>query len=579
MKRFFKYIAVAILSSGISSCLDFDPKEQLADGNLWGKPGDFEAAANLFYEWTPGFGLAFNDYIHSDQRSDLIMDKSAKNVYSNGTNTVPASDGDYTNGYKHIYRCNLLLKHSENYSNPDEIRQSVGEAYFFRAWSYFQLVQKYGDVIIVKTPIDVNDPAMNAKRDSRSDVVDFIVDDLNKAAEYLKPTSEVAEGRVGSEGAQAFLSRVALYEGTWQKFRGNESRGVELCGIAADAAKSVIDSKQFELFAPEALGDSAQKYMFILEDVKCNPAGLTKSSNREYIFKRCYDQTLNPNGKNLTKGILCNAQLVSAKFANMYLCSDGLPIEKSPNFKGYETIKSEWENRDNRMRYTLCRPGDFFWSNNNPRIDWSGSKEEIAVSQTVSVNPAAISTGLIPNGGTGYYPQKMATERQVEDRYESYDWPIIRYAEVLLNYAEAVFERDGAISDRDLDISLNLTRQRVNKKMPKLSNSFVTAHGLSMREEIRRERTIELFQEGFRIDDLKRWKTAEVEMPMDFLGIRWTGEWRSKWGNMSLPVNATGNIIYESGRKWEEKNYLYPLPVDELQLNPNLGQNQGWAGI
>ena len=106
---------------------------------------------------------------------------------------------------------------------------------------------------------------------------------------------------------------------------------------------------------------------------------------------------------------------------------------------------------------------------------------------------------------------------------EGYDYPVIRYAEVLLNYAEAVYERDDAISDDDLNISLNLVRNRINKSMPKLSNNLVTANGLNMREEIRRERTVELFNEGFRIDDLKRWKTAETEMPKDFLGIKWTG--------------------------------------------------------
>lgn len=105
---------------------------------------------------------------------------------------------------------------------------------------------------------------------------------------------------------------------------------------------------------------------------------------------------------------------------------------------------------------------------------------------------------------------------------------------MLLNYAEAVFEQDGQISDEDLDISLNLTRQRVNPDMPKLTNDFVRQHGLDMQTEIRRERTIELYNEGFRIDDLKRWKTAEVEMPKDILGVKYTGtEFESQWG-MSL---------------------------------------------
>jgi hypothetical protein len=157
------------------------------------------------------------------------------------------------------------------------------------------------------------------------------------------------------------------------------------------------------------------------------------------------------------------------------------------------------------------------------------------------------------------------------------DFPVIRYAEVLMNYAEATFELNGQISDTDLDKSVNLVRQRVNPNMTKLSNALVTANSLDMRTEIRRERTVEFVFEGFRIDDLKRWKTAETEMPQDLLGVKVTGTWfESKWTSQSRPLNADGCIVMYSGRQWAEKNYLYPLPSDQLQLNPNLGQNPGW---
>ena len=96
-----------------------------------------------------------------------------------------------------------------------------------------------------------------------------------------------------------------------------------------------------------------------------------------------------------------------------------------------------------------------------------------------------------------------------------------------------------------------------------------------MQTEIRRERTIELFLEGFRADDLKRWKTAEREMPQDMLGIKWSGtEYQTV--NFSYWKDSEGCIIVEGGRKWEDKNYLYPLPSDQLQLNENLKQNPGW---
>jgi hypothetical protein len=209
-----------------------------------------------------------------------------------------------------------------------------------------------------------------------------------------------------------------------------------------------------------------------------------------------------------------------------------------------------------------------YWRETNPRVTWLNDAADLASASTTSFQPTY---------NSGYHNQKWAAERSVPSRSEGYDYPIIRYAEVLLNYAEAVYERDGAISDADLDISLNLVRQRVNTTMPKLSNAFASANALNMRTEIRRERTVELYNEGFRIDDLKRWKTAETEMPQEMLGIKWTGtEFQTKWPGVTRTRNTEGAIIMETNRTWAEKNYLLPLPADQLKLNPNLKQNQGW---
>ena len=571
MKYTLKAILVMALGCLTYSCLDLDPKDQIADGNYWQEASDFKLFANQFYGWTRDFSNSVYDAPHSDKRSDLILDKSGTNVYSNGTNSIPTGDNNYTDNYNRIRRTNILLQKAESYGNQSDIEQYIGEAKFFRAYCYFELLQLYGDVIITKKPLDVTDPEMKVARNDRSEVVDFMIQDLKDAAGQLPLTTAVENGRVGSEGDWAFLSRVALYEGTWQKFRGNEARGKELLDVAAKAAKEVINSKNFSLYTPAILGDSAQKYMFILEDVKSNPAGLLKASNTEYIFSRRHDETLNPIGKNITKECLANAQQIAQKFAALYLCQDGLPIEKSSLylFKVDGIIAHEYQNRDNRMLYTLCVPGGYYWSNENSRVNWTSDAADKA---------SASIKGYSPANGSGYANQKWAAERKVQTNSEGYDYPVIRYAEVLLNYAEAVYERDDAISDDDLNISLNLVRNRINKSMPKLSNNLVTANGLNMREEIRRERTVELFNEGFRIDDLKRWKTAETEMPKDFLGIKWTGtEYATKWPNVSYAKNSDGYIILETGRKWESKHYLYPLPTDQLQLNPNLKQNPGWG--
>lgn len=572
MMKKITYILGLFSMLTFQSCLDMEPKTQLADTNYWQTPDHFKLFATQFYGWTVDF-KQLDDSPHSDVRSDLRTGITL-DVYSNGTNSIPSSDKTYTNNYNRIRQVNTLLQQAEGYAAPADIETSVGEAHFFRAYCYFDLLQVYGDVIITRTPLDIDSPEMQMARNSRDEVVDFILEDLEEAIRLLPEANEISskdEGRLSSQAASAFLSRVALYEGTWQKFRNggqNNDRSSALLDIAATSAHDVIESGFFELFAPEELGTEAYKYLFILENDKSNPAGITKSGNKEYIFTRRHDPTLASIGFNITQGRLGNAVYVTRKMANMYLQSNGLPI--NPQTWDYSKVDSEFKDRDNRMSNTLMIPGHTYWGTGGGRIDWTGSAEEIA---------NASHKNYMPSTGTGYFPHKWCCERDgVPTGMEAYDYPIIRYAEVLLNYAEAVFERDDKISDEDLAISLNLTRKRVNPNMPDLTNAFVSANNLDMRTEIRRERTVEFYDENFRIDDLKRWKTAEEEMPMNLTGVKWRGtEYETKWSDASSKtMDAEGCIIYEQGRVWEEKHYLYPLPIDQLKLNPNLKQNPSW---
>ncbi len=511
MKLYKKALLILSLGLTLNSCLDLDPQDQLADGNLWGAADDFKYFATNFYGWTRDFTSVISDGAHSDWRSDL-MTSSSVNMYSNGSNPIPTSDGNYTSNYAHIRRCNLLLQKAASFSGNGDISRYVAEAKFFRAYSYFDLVQLFGNVIITKEPLDITSPELRMSRNDRSEVIDFVIQDLN-------------------------------------------------------------DSKQFELFKPAALGEMAYKYLFILENVQSNPANLTKSANKEYIFYRRHDETIAPIGTNITHGCVANVQYINRKFVNMYLCSNGLPIDHAKSadvFKGYGGLTTEFENRDNRMKNCLLAHGTKYWDNDKPRIDWKGMDGEDATN--------AITCNVFQ--GSGYQNQKWGTERKVADTFEGYDFPIIRYAEVLLNYAEAMYElgTTGKALDDALNISLNLVRLRVNPDMPKLTTSFASENSLNMREEIRRERTIELYNEGFRIDDLKRWNTAIVEMPKPILGVKWTGtDFATSWaGASNMAKDSDGCLILENSRRWGGKNDLYPLPVDQCQLNPNLGQNPGW---
>ena len=160
MKYTLKAILILILGCLTHSCLDLDPKAQIADGNYWNSVTDYKLFANQFYSWTRDFSNSVYDAPHSDKRSDLIVDKGGTNVYSNGTNSIPASDNNYTDNYNRIRRANILLQKAETYDNPTDIAQYVGEAKFFRAYCYFELLQLYGDAIITKTPLDVTDPEL-----------------------------------------------------------------------------------------------------------------------------------------------------------------------------------------------------------------------------------------------------------------------------------------------------------------------------------------------------------------------------------------------------------------------------------
>jgi hypothetical protein len=165
-----------------------------------------------------------------------------------------------------------------------------------------------------------------------------------------------------------------------------------------------------------------------------------------------------------------------------------------------------------------------------------------------------------------------------------FDRHLIRYAEVLLIYAEATFESSGQLTDADMDISINVIRDRVG--MPHLSNAFLALHNMDLRTEIRRERTVELALEGFRYDDLRRWKTAETELPQDLKGIKIKGsEWQSYpfYSTSAYQANtdANGFVLVEKGRKFDPaKNYLQPLPTQEINLYQATGhvlqQNPGW---
>jgi hypothetical protein len=577
-KQLFNYLTIVMVMAvcivaplGCKDALDLQPLDRVSDVSFWKESTEFKLAANKFYDYLRSFGNGNGDG-HSG--SDLGADRGA---FARGTNTIVSNDANYNDAYKWIHNINYMLEKAKDFKSPDQIKAYVAEAKFFRAYVYFdKLLTSYGGVILIKNVLTTESPELKAARNTRDETVDFIIQDLEEAIADLPLESDIVatdKGRISKGAAQAFLGRVCLYEGTWLKFRNqNATRSNALLDKSAANSNAVITSNLYSLFKPQALGDSALKYLFILENQKSNPANITKSANQEYILAVRYESN------NLLKTIPNQISFgalgadMSRVMADMYLSVDGLPIDKTKLPFSRVTLKSEFANRDNRMRYFMMVPGYRYWQNaTNWHINWDWS--------AIDLKNARLPHDPWSNDISGYSNQQWAAERQVPNFQEGYDYPVIRLAEVYLNYAEAVYERAGSISDQDLDKSLNLVRNRVNASMPKLSNAFATANGLKMQEEIRRERAVELQGDGLRMDDLKRWYIAHIELTKPVLGVRWAGtEYATKYTTNPPALTAEGDVIADplNERKFTEKNYLIPLPTNQLQLNPNLTQNPGW---
>jgi len=561
MKSINKYTLLIALTTCFFACedtLDLKPEATLTEAAFWKTPADFKQAANEFYFDLP----RAQDMTTLTSNSDFETDETIDEI-SSGINIIPTSDGRWGGAYGELRDINILLAKATSFEDQNAIEQYIGEAHFFRAWQNYELLKIYGAYIIVKDVLDVSSPELSSPLNSREECADNIIEDLELAIPMLPLESEIPagdKGRISKQGAQAFLARVALFEGTWQKFRGNTERGNALLDIAISNSNSVITAGEHELF--KGLGDESYRWLFLITDDADSPGGFSKSDLKEHVLVSKYDVNLRRPSGNISHAMNSFHQSPTRKLADMYLCEDGLPISQSPLYKGGDpsatAIDAEYLNRDLRMTNSFKVPGLSYC----PKGD-------------CSVNDPVIGTSTI----TGYNWIKFVSQRSIENGDENYDFGVIRYAEVLLIYAEALFERDGSISDADLEKSINVVRNRVN--LPDLTNAFITSNGLDMRTEIRRERNVELAAEGHRLLDLKRWKTAEVEMPMSLLGTKITGTDFESDTRVVVPgLTPDGYALIQdaSTRQWTEKNYIEPLPADELNLNRSMSQFPEWGG-
>lgn len=541
-----KYLFLFLGMVGCKKTLDLTPLDQISDASFWKTPAHFELAANDFY-----YGLQqVPQYI--DINSDIAFGTGA-NAVSNGSYQATANSDVWDKSYKQIRDVNYLLQKAPESNLGSAIDRWVGEALFFRAYNYWKLVKSFGAVPKIDKVLDVTSKELYTPRSSQTEIVDFILSDLDTAINKLPLNSQLdpsETGRVTRGAALALRARVALYMGTWAKYHG-EGDPSKYINIAIDAANKVIASNEYALYTDQ--GADSYKYLFIQQG---------DDSKEVLLAFRYYANRMTHNW---TRELWFNYMVPTKNLADMYLATDGLPIDKSPSFQGYGTLTSEFQNRDPRMAMTFIVPGStIFFEGGLMQPTFPGFSGSNATH-------------------TGYMIRKFLDETIEATQFAgAYDLKEFRYAEVLLILAEALYEQNGMISDQDLDRTINLLRSRVN--MPALTNAQVTANGLNMLDEIRRERTVELAFEGYRRDDLRRWKTAETVLPQDLKGVKFVGtEYQLKYPDLTvgtdIQVDNNGFIIAESSnsRQFVPKHYLDPIPLQQIQLsNGTLEQNPGW---
>lgn len=525
------------------------PEATLADSNFWHSEADLRGACNRLYNQLTGFS--------HDTRADELVKTSADAV-SSGQRTVPSTSSDWTDAYTKIATSNNIIQKTVNPSVAENIKNRyLAEAYFFRAYNYFSLVKKYGDVpLILKVFDDLKDPLLLSPRTPREEIIQQCYSDLDFAATWLPKMSALPAadwGRVTRSAALALTERIGLYEGTYSKYHN-------LSSDYRAHLKRAIDAAELVMKEGHSLYPDFQKLFYFDGE---GPA------NKENVFVKVYG----PNGAGTvvhgnSRG-LENSVTLTRSLVDMFLYSDGLPKEKSPLTLTTEVSYNDvFKNRDPRMAMTLYQLKEDAYK--GPYMPFSNAS------------------------GNGYSIKKgfILSEWSTNSK-ETVDKMLIRYAEVLISYAELLYEYNGSITDVQLDATVNALRKRAGFNV-KLTNGFVTANGLDMLNEIRRERTIEFIDENMRYDDIIRWKIAEKVLPINILGVKFVdSETNTKRTDIANRLtDANGNykglhvsdqadmyVIEVAGdRKFNPaKDYLYPVPLSEIALSGgNVTQNPGW---
>lgn len=561
--------ATAIFSGCSKDFLEKLPKDTMTDEDFWTKKENVRTFSYGFYTGYfvgYGSGYAWGNYFSGQAFNDDFASTSPGEF----TKIVPENGGGW--GFTWVRKANVFLDRIQQVPMEEEaIAHWSGVARFFRAMEYHDLVSRFGDMPWYDQVIsETDEEALYRPRDPRVFVTDNMLEDLKFAAENVRVSDVGEKGlHVTKDVVLAYMSRIMLFQGTWLKYHTEEQEKAKTYLEAAKwAANELISSGRYSL-------GSNYRELF---------TSLSLSGNPEMIMYRKYQTGL------LTHSLMSYNNRepqtgISRDAVRAYLSKDGLPIDQSSLYKGDRSIDDLMVDRDPRLEQTVVH--DIRLSGVASNSSTSGYAVHKFLNETVKDEPE----------GSGSLNQT--------------DAPVIRYGEVLINYAEAAAEL-GSLTQNDLDISVNVLRKRPGINMPSLEVSGTTAlvGGIVIDDperdtdvspilwEIRRERRVELMMEGFRYNDLRRWKKLPSMDTRENPKIN-MGAWIDKDayvddnGNSQVenlivvngPSDRVGYIkpafSAESQRLYTgEKVYLNPLPKDQIRLYKDQGvdlkQNPGW---
>ena len=594
MKKYVLFF-MALFMLGFMGCkkfLDQQPTSSLTPSQVFQNSNDLALYVNSFYiDQIPSAATITG----TDNTSDYITGNTIPPLMSASTNANnpvadPAPNGNNNGGWSWtvLRNINYFLDNDNNTKIPVPVRNNFnGVAKYFRALFYFRMLKQYGDVPWYSHALAPGDPALYKARDPRTLVADSIVADLNFAIANLTATKDPSASTVTKWVALALKSRFCLFEGTFRKYHAelnlSQTASVFL-NESLDASTQIMSSGNYKLHNTGS-PNSDYRALFTTQAPFSDEvllASVYSSSLKLY-------SSLNSLFTSPTLGFRSS---LTKQFVNCYLDADGTRFTDKG---GYDTISfvNEVKNRDARLQQTIrC--------NGYKRADGSAAPPDFSYTYT------------------GYDILKFSMDDKTLDysALNTNSIPIYRYAEILLNYAEAKSEL-GQFTSSDWTTTIQPIRQRagiLNAAFPTTADPYLTATYFPdisdpVLLEIRRERGVELFDEGMRFDDIKRWKEGQM-MSLPYLGMYVPAvntyyatngdgvknvDFVSAAPTPTIPgvfyylvpvtaVNLTGGtsgnihwlLNYDTQRAWSDKYYYYPIPTSELVLNSNLKQNPGW---